>query len=101
MQYSFALTQWAHDPLNQKAWKEIMEKHKLIQNPFEDIGGLFPFADALTWGMANINLSMNKARLMGWTGFVDTTEAIFQTFSEMNKLKMLPPPVVEKARPNV
>lgn len=77
-----------------------MAKHKLTHNPFEDVEAHFVFADAAAW-VTKLNLSMNKARMMGWTGFVDTTESTFEAFSEMSRLAMLPPPLVKQARPNV
>jgi hypothetical protein len=78
-----------------------MAKYSLTQNPFEDIEANFTFGDVAIWMMQKRSLSMNKARLLGWNGFVDTTEAVFEAFSEMSKLGMLPPPVVDSARPSV
>ena len=34
---------------------------------------------------------MNKSRKLGWHGFVDTKEGIFDAIQEMADLKMLPP----------
>ena len=42
---------------------------------------------------------MDKARLMGWNGFVDTLEAVFEMYYEMEKLGMLPKMKVDAARP--
>jgi hypothetical protein len=78
-----------------------MEKHSLTHNPFKDIEANFTFGDVAIWMMQKRSLSMNKARLLGWNGFVDTTEGVFEAFSELSKLGMLPPPVVDKARPSV
>lgn len=78
-----------------------MATHKLDHDPFEDIEAHFTFADASTWAVGHTSLSMTKARLFGWTGFCDTTEGVFMAFTEMNKLGMLPPTVVEKAKPNI
>jgi hypothetical protein len=33
---------------------------------------------------------MDKSRKLGWHGFVDTREAIFETLTELSKLKMIP-----------
>jgi hypothetical protein len=35
---------------------------------------------------------------MGWTGFVDTMEALFEMYSEMHELGMLPKMKVDKPR---
>ena len=99
--YSWMFVDWASQPENHQAWKEIMKQHKLDHDPFEDIEAHFTFADASTWATSRASLSMTKARLFGWTGFCDTTESTFMAFTEMNKLGMLPPPVVEKAKPNI
>lgn len=46
-------------------------------------------------GIGNDNLfqtnSMSKARKMGWHGFVDTEECIYEVLEDFVKLKMLPP----------
>jgi hypothetical protein len=78
-----------------------MEIHSLTHNPFDDIEGNFTFGDVAIWVIEKRSLSMNKARLLGWNGFVDTTQSVFEAFLEMSRLGMLPPPVVEKARPSV
>lgn len=78
-----------------------MAKYNLTHNPFDDIEANFTFGDVAIWVMAKRSLSMNKARFLGWNGFVDSTEGVFEAFSEMSKLGMLPPPVVDKAKPSV
>ena len=57
------------------AAQEIMEKHSLWHNPFEDIEAHFQFADFASWGPP-VQLSMNKAANFGWTGHVDTLESL-------------------------
>ena len=99
MRFSWTLSEWAAQLENQQAWKEIMAKHGLTDNPFEDLKAHFPFGDAAAFGLAMI-LSMNKARMFGWTGHVDTLESLHLAFSEMYKLRMLPPPV-NKAQPMI
>lgn len=94
MKFNFLLTKWAEDPSNRRAWEEIMKKHKLTHNPFDDIEGNFTFGDAATVGGTNV-LSMNKARCYGWTGHVDTLESLHKSYSEMNRLGMLPPMVAD------
>ncbi|KAK4987757.1 hypothetical protein LTR50_004410 [Elasticomyces elasticus] len=96
--FSFTLSDWATKPENHKAWQDIMKKHNLTHNPFEDVEAHFTFGDAAAWGLA-LALSMNKARYFGWTGYVDTLESLFKSYDELNKLGMLPPMVVEGARP--
>ena len=92
--FTFLLTKWAEDPANQKAWKEIMQEHHLTHDPFEDIEAHFTFGDAAAIGFG-MQLSMNKARTLGWTGHVDTLESLHKAYSELNKIGMLPPMVAD------
>lgn len=94
------MKQWASDPKNAAAWKDIMAASPSVTyDPFTDVEGNFTFGDgALVPGG---QLSMNKARRMGWTGFVDTCESIFEMYREMAQLGMLPPMKTDAARPLV
>jgi hypothetical protein len=67
---------------------------QLTDDPFKDPQSNFEFGDA-AFATAG-GLSMNKARRLGWTGFVDTMEAIFEMYYEMGKLGMLPKMKVDK-----
>jgi len=97
--FAFTLVQWAQESGNHEAWKEIMKKHQLDDDPFEgDVEGNFTFGDAAAWALS-LTLSMNKARYFGWTGHVDTLESLFLAYGELNKIGMLPPLVVDKANP--
>lgn len=98
MRFLFTLSSWAAEAENQAAWKEIMAKHQLSHNPFDDVEAHFTFGDAAAWGLA-LCLSTNKARFFGFTGFVDTLESLYKSYAELAKLGMLPPMVVEAARP--
>lgn len=69
---------------------------KLTQDPFTDIEASFTFGDAALF--SSPILSMNKARRLGWTGFVDTRESIFEMYSEMADLGMLPAMKVREAK---
>lgn len=89
----FTLTSWAKQPHVQKAWAEIIEKHGLKNaQKLEDMDTerIFAFADGSLVG-ATLDLSMNKARKMGWHGFVDTCECIREVLGEFVGLGMLPP----------
>ena len=97
--FSFTLGNWASQEENHNAWKELMKKHKLTDDPFE--GDLEPwqFADAAAWALS-LCLSMNKAMNFGWTGHCDTLESLHLAYSELNKIGMLPP-MVGESRPLV
>ncbi|KAK0821062.1 hypothetical protein LTR75_001132 [Friedmanniomyces endolithicus] len=87
LRYAWTLSGWAQDPSNAKAWKEIMEKHKVTHNPFDDIEAHFTFGDFAAWGPA-FALSMNKSRCFGWTGHVDTLESLHVAYSELSKVSI-------------
>lgn len=98
MRASFSLVEWAKDPVNKKAWQEIIKlsNGKIKHDPFQDPEAHFPCADA-AW--LTMMLSTNKARRLGWTGFVDTVESVFEMYHEMVSLGMLPPMKVDSAKP--
>lgn len=76
----------------QKAWEELIAKHGLNVSKLQDmdVDRIFGFTDASLCG-GTLDLSMNKARKMGWHGFVDTNECIKEVLGEFADLKMLPP----------
>ncbi|KAF2690074.1 NAD dependent epimerase/dehydratase family protein-like protein [Lentithecium fluviatile CBS 122367] len=89
----FTLVDWAKRPEVQKAWEEIMAKniHKGTTKLQDmDIDRIFAFADGSLAG-GTLDLSMNKARKMGWHGLVDTSECFREVLGEFVGLGMLPP----------
>jgi len=98
---SFSFVQWAQQAENHDAWKAIMESShgKVTDDPFNDPVESFQMADA-TMGIMGI-MNMNKARRLGWTGYVDTIESIFEMYQENAKLGLLPEMKVKEAKPNV
>ncbi|KAM3419965.1 hypothetical protein BST61_g3281 [Cercospora zeina] len=99
----FTLADWARKAENREAWKEIRERSggekKIVYDPFEsdeEIDNTFLGDYAyLRYGV----IGQDKARRAGWTGYVDTLEAVFETFGEFAKVGMLPEMEVDKARP--
>ncbi|OKL57151.1 hypothetical protein UA08_07631 [Talaromyces atroroseus] len=87
---TFKLVDWASKPENRAAWLDLQRKSngQLTDNPFDDVQENFAFGDQAFRKVPS--LSMNKARRLGWTGFVDTFESLFETYSEMGVLGMLP-----------
>ncbi|KAJ5414743.1 hypothetical protein N7509_001370 [Penicillium cosmopolitanum] len=96
---SFKLVDWASRPENKQAWLDLQKESggALTFNPFDDIDENFAFGDQAFRKVPS--LSMNKARLLGWTGFVDTIESLHHIYSEMGDLGMLPRLEVEKPKP--
>ncbi|KAL2441967.1 hypothetical protein ABEF95_016962 [Exophiala dermatitidis] len=98
----FSLVDWARSPPNKTIWEaKIMQApdSKVSDNPFADPEATFTFGDAVLTRFGS--LCMNKARRLGWTGFVDTIESIFQMYQEMAALGMLPRMKVDKPSPLV
>lgn len=69
---------------------------KLTNDPFIDIEANFACGDNALMGQPI--LRMNKARRMGWKGFVDTRESLFEISEETAKIGMLPLMKVDVAR---
>ncbi|KAF2465577.1 NAD dependent epimerase/dehydratase family protein-like protein [Lindgomyces ingoldianus] len=88
----YTLTKWARQHSVQKAWSELIQKHNLQASKLEDmdIDRIFSFTDSSLIG-GTLDLSMNKARKMGWHGFVDTNDCIKEVLEEFSDLKLLPP----------
>ena len=45
MRYRFSFVEWAQDPENQAAWRELASKHGLTNSEWKDIGSIFGRAD--------------------------------------------------------
>lgn len=88
----FKLVDWARQEKVQGAWAELTAKYGLAGGKLEDmdIERIFGFADGSLMG-TSLDLTMNKARKMGWHGFVDSNEAIVEVLGEFVGLKLLPP----------
>lgn len=97
----FSLVEWASKSENKEAWQQLMKASggQLTDDPFKDPQSNFEFGDAAFLRVGT--LSMNKARRLGWTGFVDTIEGLFEMYSEMGDLGMVPRMKVDKAKPLV
>lgn len=98
---TFTFVEWAQKPENQKAWKEIMSNSngQVTDNPFDNPEENFQMGDGVLMRMGAMN--MNKARRLGWTGYVDTIESIFEMYRENAKLGLIPEMVVQEPRPLV
>jgi hypothetical protein len=88
----YRLVDWARQEKVQKAWEELVAKHGLTSGKLQDmdIDRIFGFTDGSLLGSA-LDLTMNKARKMGWHGFVDSNDAIKEVLGEFVDLKMIPP----------
>jgi hypothetical protein len=98
---TFKLVDWANKPENRAAWLELIEQSggQLTQDPFADVEANFAFGDQAFRKVPS--MCMNKARRLGWTGFVDTIESLFEIYTEFGDLGMLPRLKVSEPRPFV
>lgn len=87
----FTFVEWAKKDDTAKAWKEIAEIHDLQQKDLKDIDRVFGFLDGSVCRPAPLVFSTDKARKLGWHGFVDSSESILEVFDDLAKLKMIPP----------
>ncbi|KAK5428658.1 hypothetical protein LTR34_007824 [Exophiala xenobiotica] len=101
----FTFVEWARRPEVVRAWREIAEQNEngnddgdggLTQKgELKDVERVFGFLD----GTANITAmhkSTDKARKLGWHGFVDSCESLLEVFNDLAKIKMIPPvPMVD------
>jgi hypothetical protein len=120
------LAQWAKSGENHATYVKTMKEQNLSHDPFTANADQFAFADycflvhgpqsmnkvrtshtCLAQSMSRISSDANtlwmptdivQARRLGWTGFVDTLESIFEMYQEMHTLGMVPRMKVSKAR---
>jgi hypothetical protein len=90
--YRFRLVDWAKQEHVQTAWDELVAKHGLTSGKLKDmdIDRIFGFTDGSLLG-SSLDLTMMKARKMGWCGFVDSNEAVREVLGEFVELGMIPP----------
>ncbi|RDW85276.1 hypothetical protein BP6252_02866 [Coleophoma cylindrospora] len=91
VRYSFDLVDWATAPDVLRAWSVLSKEHNLHNNPFENVAELFAplqFSCAISWSWT---VSMDKARKLGWHGYVDSVESMRQAFETFAELRMIPP----------
>ncbi|KAI9725917.1 MAG: hypothetical protein M1828_002244 [Chrysothrix sp. TS-e1954] len=96
MRFNFMTAQWAQQPKVAKAWEEIATKHGLRDTQLRDVERVFGFLDGALLMAFPVYYSTDKARKMGWHGFVDSNESYLEVFRDLAKLKMIPP-VPEKS----
>ena len=89
VQQKIDLIKWSQRKDVRKAWDKLQKEHGLVKDAFEKA----------TWGFLgfvlgrnfNVVISMSKARRFGWTGYVDSWDALNQCLEELEEAKILPP----------
>lgn len=91
IRYKFTLVEWAQRPEVANAWKELAEKHDLMNKQFRDVERVFSFTDAALGWSQNVYFSADKARSMGWHGHINSAESIFEVLRDFERIKMISP----------
>lgn len=82
------LMKWSQREDVKKAWEKLQAREGLEKDAFEKA----------TWGFLgfvlgrnyNVVISMSKARKYGWTGYIDSWDALSDCFAELEREKILP-----------
>ncbi|KAG9943219.1 hypothetical protein KCU85_g8802, partial [Aureobasidium melanogenum] len=92
---------WAKDSCNAEAWKQIMNNSngKVKVDVFEDELENVNMADFVYYKIGQP--SSAKLRRFGFSGFVDTMEAVFELYQDFAKMGVIPVPKVEAANPMI
>ncbi|KAK5071075.1 hypothetical protein LTR64_007578 [Lithohypha guttulata] len=88
---TFTLASWAKQEKVKKAWSKLAEQHDLTQKELVDVDRIFGFADGSLCRAGALLFSSDKARKMGWHGFVDVNESLLAVFDDLARIKMIPP----------
>jgi hypothetical protein len=87
----FSMAEWAKREEVQTAWKEMSGEFGLSMPEEKELDRIFGFLDGTLCRPAPLLFSPDKARKLGWHGFVDSRDALKETFDDLAKLKMVPP----------
>ncbi|OBT76710.1 hypothetical protein VF21_03921 [Pseudogymnoascus sp. 05NY08] len=82
------LSEWSKDEKVKKVWNDIAKREGLEQKAFEQ--ATWAFLDFVLGRSYDIVLNMTEARKLGFEGFVDTWEALDETFTELEEAGVLP-----------
>lgn len=88
---AFTLADWAKRNDVKQAWKKLAEQHDLTQKELVDVDRVFGFADGSLSRAGSLTFSSDKARKLGWHGFVDANESLLSVFDDLANIKMIPP----------
>ena len=85
------MVEWAKRDEVQAAWKEMSVEHGLSMPEEAELDRIFGFLDGTLCRPAPLLFSPDKARKHGWHGYVDSCDALKETFVDLAKLKTIPP----------
>ena len=88
MEQKIDLVKWSQREDVQEAWKKLAERDGLEKDAFEKATwGFLGFVLGRNYGLV---ISMSKARRFGWTGYVDSWDALAECLDELEQEKVLP-----------
>lgn len=96
---TFTFVEWSQQTEVIDAWEELARIHGLTFDPFKDRGNVFGLTDVSILCGWPFTQSISKARHYGWLGTVDTYESIFETLTELGRLRVSVPPSAKEYRP--
>lgn len=97
VQIRMRMSDWAKRDDVKAAWKEMTQQYGLRgDGEFHEVDRTFDFLDGTLNRAAPILLSADKARKLGWHGYVDSAESLLEVFDDFARIKMIPP--VPKAK---
>jgi nucleoside-diphosphate-sugar epimerase len=82
------LVRWSQKKEVVDAWSKIVDQEGVDKDGLEK--ATWNFLGFVLGREYNIVISMSKARRLGWTGYMDTWEALEETFAELEKEKVIP-----------
>ena len=86
----FRMVDWAKQSKVTQAWSEIAQENQLPEKELRDVDRVFAFLDGTLCRAGPLFMSSDKARKLGWHGFVDSSESLLEVFRDLANLKMIP-----------
>lgn len=82
------LSKWSKDDKIKKVWEEVAAREGLDQKAFGQ--ATWAFLNFILGRSYDLVLNMTEARKLGFEGFVDSWEALDETFTELEEAGVLP-----------
>lgn len=88
---TFTMVAWAKQEKVRNAWSNLAVEHGLTTRELGDVDRIFGFLDGALCRSSPLMFSVDKARKLGWHGFVDTADSLLAVFTDLARIKMIPP----------
>lgn len=82
------LSEWSKDDKVKKVWEDTAAREGLDEKAFGQ--ATWEFLDFVLGRSYDLVLNMTEARKLGFDGFVDSWEALDETFTELEEARVLP-----------